>query len=592
MDHSSRLFLGVESSILGQKWEERLTPVEREYADSIADNLDIKELVARVLVGRGITMEQSESFLHPTLRDEMPDPSNLTDMDRATDRLVSAIINQQRVVIFGDYDVDGATSAALMSRYFTYFDLPHEIYIPDRIFEGYGPNKTAIEEMVESGIQLIITVDCGSVSVEILESAIGSGVDVVVIDHHQVGDVLPEVCAVVNPNRNDDLSGQGHLSAVGIVFLVLVSLNRVFRKKGNTIPDLRNWLDIVALGTVCDLVPLKGLNRPYVLRGLDVIRRQRSVGLTTLSRVSHQDGPAMPSHLAFLLGPRINAGGRIGNASLGARLLTTQDWTEAEEIAVQLDQLNTERQAIESVMLEEAINQAESQIGLDSGRSVLVTESDHWHAGVVGLIASRLKDRYRRPVFAIAFDDTERGQGSARSVVGIDIGHLVRMAVEERILEKGGGHAMAAGISIKKDRMSHFRSFMEEALSRSRKMIINTLKIDSLLTARSATKDLFDDLQKAGPYGSGHSQPIFVFPRHIIRHVSSVGKNHNHIRFRIESADGATLDGIGFGITDSPLGQALLEGRNPNMHLAGTLEYSFYHGRHQMKMRLIDAAIS
>ena len=402
MDKEHRLFLGVERSCLGQRWTERLDRPLINLAEAMAEQFSLDPLVARVIAGRDVRVDEAQAFLDPTLRDLMPDPSTLTDMDVAVHRLADAVERAEPVAVFGDYDVDGATSSALMARFLRHLGIVTQIYIPDRIFEGYGPNPAAIGELVEQGARLIVTVDCGSSSHEALARAAELGVDVVVLDHHQLGTDLPGVAALVNPNREDDLSGQGHLCAAGVVFLTLVGLARELRKRNyftsnRPPPDLMNWVDLVALGTVCDVVPLRGLNRAYVRRGLEIMHRQNNPGLAALARAARQDGPTLAWHLGFLLGPRINAGGRIGDAALGARLLTSDDPAEAEEIAEKLDMLNGERQQMEQTMLKQAIDEADAEIGLGEGPSVLVTESEKWHAGVVGLLASRLKDKFRRP---------------------------------------------------------------------------------------------------------------------------------------------------------------------------------------------------
>jgi len=595
MTQAERAFLEVDQSVTGQRWAERLDTLSRREAEAMAEQYQIDERVARIMAGRGVDLMGAQAFLNPTLRDLMPDPSTLTDMDAAAERLASAVTRGERVAIFGDYDVDGATSSALLARFLTACGLTAEIYIPDRIFEGYGPNIPAIRELCERGAKLIVAVDCGSTSHESLAEAKKLGTDVIVIDHHQVNDTLPLVEALVNPNRHDDMSAQGHLCAAGVVFLTLVALNRLLRDRGwygtnRPAPDLMQWLDLVALGTVCDIVPLKGLNRAFVIRGLEVMHKQRNPGLVALSRIARQDGPAAPWHLGFLLGPRINAGGRIGDAALGARLLTTANAAEAEAIAIQLDQLNAERQEMEKGMLQQAVDEAEAEMGLGEGPPVLVTENDTWHAGVVGLLASRLKDKFRRPAFAIAFDDRGIGAGSGRSISGVDLGAAVRAAVDEGLLEKGGGHAMAAGLTVRREKLGEFRSFIEVHLDESVKnqRSNQVLKIDSALSARGANTDLIDKLEQAGPYGAGHPQPVFAFPHHVVRHADVVGANH--VRFSLGSADGGQVQGIAFRIADDPLGKAMLAGRGETMHFAGTLGADFYRGTRRVQLRLLDAA--
>ena len=593
--NNNRAFLEVEASVTGQRWQERLDIHSSNTALTISQRHDIPDIVARVMAGRGISADEAEHFLQPSIRDLMPDPSKFTGMDEAANRVAEAVQKQEQVAIFGDYDVDGATSSAVMFRFLKHNGLDPEIYIPDRIFEGYGPNPTAIRELAERGTKLIIAVDCGSTSFEAFEEAANVGVDVVVFDHHQVGSELPILEALVNPNREDDLSGQGHLCAAGVVYLGVVAINRELRKRGwygdeRPEPDLLQWLDLVATGTICDVVPLKGLNRAFVRRGLSIYHQRTNPGLAALANVAKMNGPASAYHLGFLIGPRINAGGRIGDAALGARLLTCDDPAEARDIAEQLDMLNSERQRMEVEMLAQADHEAQNEIGDGEGPAVLVTESNNWHPGVVGLLASRLKDRYRRPVFAIAFDGQGKGAGSGRSISGVDIGAVVRAAVDEGILEKGGGHAMAAGITVRRERLGDLRSFFESQLASdvAKQRQVSVLKIDGALSARGADLKLSDLLESAGPYGAGHAQPVFAFPAHTVRYADTVGANH--VRFTIGSADGAQLQGISFRTADQPLGQALLNGRGKTMHFAGMLDVNHWQGQKRIQLRLLDIA--
>ncbi|NUS67650.1 MAG: single-stranded-DNA-specific exonuclease RecJ, partial [Ensifer adhaerens] len=393
VDPVQRAFLNVERSVSGQRWVSRLDQAGQNRALAISQVHGYSDLLGRVLAGRGVVLDDAASFLDPTLRSLMPDPDTLTDCRKAAERLATAIRRCERTVIFGDYDVDGAASSALMARFLRHFGVDAEIYIPDRIFEGYGPNPTAIEQLIDKGADLIVTVDCGSTSHEALAVAEKRGVDVVVIDHHQVGSALPPCHALVNPNREDDLSGQGHLCAAGVVYLVLVNTLRVLRNAGDSRVssfDLLSQLDLVALATVCDVVPLKGLNRAYVVKGLIAARHMGNVGLSALLRKAAIGGPVTPYHLGFLVGPRINAGGRIGDAALGSRLLAMEDAAEAEKIAAQLDELNRERQAMEAIMLSEAEAEVLAEYGTGEGASVIVTARENWHPGIVGLLAARI----------------------------------------------------------------------------------------------------------------------------------------------------------------------------------------------------------
>ncbi|PZM11199.1 single-stranded-DNA-specific exonuclease RecJ [Rhizobium tubonense] len=592
-DPVQRAFLGVERSVSGNRWVSRLDQAGQNRALAMSQMQGMPDLIARVLAGRGVGVEEATAFLDPTIRGLMPDPYTMTDCEKAAQRLHQAIKTGESVAIFGDYDVDGAASSALLYRLLTHFGVPATIYIPDRIFEGYGPNPTAINQLIDNGARLIVTVDCGSTSFEALEAARARNIDVVVIDHHQVGHELPPCHALVNPNREDDLSGQGHLCAAGVVFLVLVASLRVLREAGdrrvNTI-DLLAWLDIVALATVCDVVPLKGLNRAYVVKGLIAARHQGNAGLSALFRKAGLGGPVTPYHFGFMIGPRINAGGRIGDAALGSRLLTLDDNAEAEAIAEQLDDLNKERQAMEVAMLQEAEAEALAEYGNGDGASIIVTARENWHPGIVGLIASRLKDKFRRPAFAIAFNSSGVGTGSGRSISGFDMGRMVRSAVDAGLLVKGGGHAMAAGLTVERANLGKLRAFFtEKAEKQVHGLVANeTLKIDGALGATGATVELIDKLETAGPYGSGHPQPVFAIPAHRLRDSRLVGQSH--IKITLEAQDGGRLEGIAFRSTETPLGDLLLNSRGTQIHVVGTLGADHWQGSRRVQLRVTDAA--
>lgn len=592
-DPVSRAFLGVERSATGQRWMARLDQAGENRALAMSQSHGLPDLISRVLAGRGVPFDGALEFLDPTLRRLMPEPYSLMDCEAAVERLARAVERGERVAIFGDYDVDGASSSALLYRFLAHFGVQAEIYIPDRIFEGYGPNPNAIAQLIERGAQLIVTVDCGSTSHESLAVARERGIDVVVLDHHQVGEDLPPALALVNPNREDDLSGQGHLSAAGVVFLVLVALQRLLRSRGDARAagfDLLSMLDLVALSTVCDVVPLKGLNRAYVVKGLVAARHLGNAGLTALLKQAGIGGPVTPYHLGFLVGPRINAGGRIGDAALGSRLLTIDEPGEAERIAKQLDELNRERQAMEAAMLAEAETEAQAEYGTGDSAAVILTAREGWHPGVVGLLASRLKDRFRRPAFAIAFDPSGKGTGSGRSISGFDMGRMVRAAVDEGILVKGGGHAMAAGLTVERTNLGRLRSFFEERAERAVRdlVAVETLKIDGALSASGATLALADQLEQAGPYGSGHPQPIFALPAHRVRDVRPVGVNH--LRIGLEGPDGGRMEAMAFRAAEADLGLFLMKERGQAVHLAGTLSADSWQGSRRMQFRVLDAA--
>ncbi|MBO0344661.1 single-stranded-DNA-specific exonuclease RecJ [Roseibium sp. CAU 1637] len=590
---AGRLVLGVARSANDNAWRERLTEAQALAAMTIAQRDGLPDVLARVMAARGVVAEQAADFLNPSLKTLMPDPSSLVAMDAAVVRIADAVQAGTSVAIFGDYDVDGATSSAVLATYLRWVGLAPVIHIPDRIIEGYGPNGPAIESLYEGGARLLITVDCGSTSFEAFETAKHIGLDVVVIDHHQVGEELPHVQSLVNPNRQDDLSGQGHLAAVGVTFLFLVGLNRELRRRGvfqnRQQPDLMSLLDMVALGTVCDVVPLIGLNRAYVMRGLDVMSRRANPGLSALADVARVNGPPAPYHLGFLLGPRINAGGRIGDAALGARLLTCAQPDEARGIAERLDMLNQERQTMEATMLLQADAQAFVSIDQDDP-AVLLTGSEDWHPGIVGLIASRLKEAYRRPAFAIAFDADGKGTGSGRSIQGVDLGKVVRRAVDMKLLIKGGGHAMAAGLTVERAKLEELTAFFNETLAADVEEASSKreLKVDGALTATGATVDFLQLLEKAGPYGAGHAEPVFVFPSHRVKFADVVG--NGHVRVTLGAGDGSTLKAICFKAEDKPHGKMLLDNRGRSLHVAGTLSIDTWQGQPKAQLRILDVA--
>jgi single-stranded-DNA-specific exonuclease len=591
MGESRRYFLDVRRSVSGLGWAHRLSERQEMTALAMAQSRGVPDLIARVLAGRGVDAEGAERFLSPTIRDLLPDPSTLTDMDAAAARLADAVKRGERVAVFGDYDVDGAASSALMKRFLSHYGIESEIYIPDRIFEGYGPNPEAMRELARRA-SLIVTVDCGTNSAPSIAAARQAGADVVVLDHHQVGGDLPAGTPVVNPNREDDLSGQGHLCAAGVVFLTLVQTARLLRGESGLPqpPDLLSLLDLVALATVCDVVPLTGVNRAFVVKGLLVARQQSNVGMAALARLARIGEPLGTFHLSFLLGPRINAGGRIGDAALGSRLLATDDPVEAQKIAVTLDRLNQERQAMEQAMLAAARDEADAELAHGHGPAVLVTASPDWHPGVVGLIAARLKEHARRPAFAIAFNANGVGTGSGRSVSGFDLGRLVREAAARGLIVKGGGHAMAAGITVEREKLGHLRAFFEEqaAAEVQRLRAEETLLVDAALSAEGATLDLLDRLEQAGPFGSGHPSPLFVLPRHRLLDARPVGANH--IRAELRSEIGGRIQVMAFRAIDTELGNFLMKNRDRPLHVAGTLGGNHWNGQRSVQFRVTDLA--
>ncbi len=589
-----RASLGVERSALGRAWRDRLDAAGQARALAITQLHGTGDLLSRVLAGRGIGAETAPDYLDPSLRQLLPDPSSLKDMEAAAARISIAIERAETIAIFGDYDVDGAASSALLADYFRACGVSSIVYIPDRIFEGYGPNVEAIRKLAAAGATLLVTVDCGTASHASLAEARRLGLDAIVLDHHQAGETLPEGL-VVNPNRQDDLSGQGQLCAAGVAFLALVATHRLLRARGffgagREAPDLLAGLDLVALATVADVAPLTGLNRAFVVKGLKLMQARRRPGLTALLDIAGASGPPRPYHLGFLVGPRINAGGRIGDAALGSRLLSLDDPVEAGRIARELDGLNRERQELEWATLEEAEAQALALLVQDDGRAGLVVFDEGWHPGVVGLVASRLKEKYRRPAFAIAVDAAGLGTGSGRSIPGVDLGSFVRAAVSEHLVVKGGGHKMAAGLTIAKDRLSDFSAFLEEELAEPVRAARSgdCLWIDAALTAAGATAELASSLERAGPFGAANPEPIFVLPAHRLVEASEVGQGH--LRIRALAGDGARIEGIAFRALGEPLGRALKTLRGTRVHLAGSLSLDQRGGRERVQLRLLDLA--
>jgi len=591
-----RLFLGVERSACGRAWRDRLDERDAARALAIAQrHQDVPELLARILAGRGLEVDEVASFLDPTVRALMPDPHTLAGMCGAATRLADAVTRGETIAILGDYDVDGATSAALLGRYLHHCGLRPIVHIPDRLFEGYGPNTEAVRALATRGASLLVTVDCGTTSHEPLAQARKLGLDVIVIDHHQADERLPTALAVVNPNRLDDLSALGHLAAVGLVFMTVVAVNRELRARGfwtpeRPEPDLLGFLDLVALGTVADVVPLKGLNRAFVAKGLLALRRRDNAGLTALMDVARLGGPPEPWHLGFLLGPRINAGGRIGRATLGVDLLMQDDASECARLAAELDRLNRERQAIELATLAQAEAEAMAALGVEEKGAVVVTAADGWHPGVVGLVAARLKERFGRPAFAIALEPGGIGTGSGRSITGVDLGRAVRHAVSTGLVIKGGGHAMAAGVTLRKDALSAFRAYLEDALAGAVEAAWreDALLIDGALTAAAANDDAVATIARAGPFGAGNPEPIVALPAHTLVYAEEVGQSH--MRARLRAGDGSIINAVAFRAGGQKLGIALGQSRGRSVHAAGTLCLDRWNGVERVQLRLIDIA--
>ncbi|MDX2288416.1 MAG: single-stranded-DNA-specific exonuclease RecJ [Hyphomicrobiaceae bacterium] len=601
VDSQDGALLGVRNSVRGYTWRERLERGRLPQAHAISQRHGLPDLLGRMLAARGVAIDEVGVFLEPTIKALMPDPSALRDADKAAARIAQAISTGEAIAIFGDYDVDGACSSALLARFLRHHGITARIYIPDRLSEGYGPNPAAMRLLAGEGARLIVTVDCGTTSFGPLAAAREAGADVIVIDHHQADEALPAVSALVNPNRQDDVSGQGHLCAAGVVFLVLVAVTRELRRLGYygeavREPALLDELDLVALATVCDVVPLEGLNRAYVVKGLQVMRGRRNVGLKALFDAAGLDTAPTPYHLGYILGPRINAGGRIGDAGLGARLLTLTDRIEAGRIAETLDRLNRERKSIETAALDEAMAAAEQRIAADPGLPIILVGAEQWHKGIVGLVASRLTERFHRPTCVISWTREAasgriEGTGSLRSVKGVDIGGAVRKAVAAGLLIKGGGHAMAAGLTLAEDRQVDVEAFLARELAASAGAAIATaaLEIDGALTPGAVTTDLLTLMDRAGPFGQGNPQPRFVFPAHRVRFAKIVGESH--VRLTLEAGDGSKLDAVAFRAAGQPLGDLLLAavGGFP-VHVCGNLKRDTWGGREKLELMVEDAA--
>ena len=584
-------FLGVACSWRGRRWDGRLDAQGRNLALALAQREGMDEIVARIVAARGATLENGAALLAPRLRDLMPDPHTMTDCEAAADRLARAIEQRERVAVFGDYDVDGAASSALVATVLRGLGCEVEIYIPDRVTEGYGPNVPAIEALIERGAKLIVTVDCGTMSHEAIDAAARAGIDVVVIDHHQTGPDLPAAHAVVNPNRQDDLSGLGPLCATGVAFMLMVALRR--RLARADFPDLLASLDLVALATVCDMAPLVPLNRAFATTGLMVMNRAQNVGLRALARASRVGGFVAAGDLGFLLGPRINAGGRVGDASLGARLLCETDEGRADEIAARLEGYNRERQQVEANVLRSAMEEAEAEFAGGRPPPIIITARDGWHPGVVGLVASRLKERFDRPAFAIGFDGSGRGSGSGRSVASLDLGRLVREAAAEGLLVKGGGHAMAAGLSLNRCQIEPFEAWLAKEIGDAvaEAARARSLTLDGVVSVGSVTRGFCDALAPAGPYGQGNPEPRFAIEGAYIRQPRVVGERH--LAFTIADRMGTTARAIAFGCLGEPLGtliQAAQDGQR--VHLAGRIKPDDWRGGDAGQLHVEDAAFA
>ncbi|WP_027259720.1 single-stranded-DNA-specific exonuclease RecJ [Leisingera aquimarina] len=575
-------FLGVEQSLTGRRWVGPGVEIDR-ASEMMAQQTGLPRSVCQVLARRGVPAMEAKGFLEPRLKDLLPDPREMKDMEPAATRFLEAVQLKQRIAVFADYDVDGGSSAALLLVWLRQMGLQATLYIPDRIDEGYGPNVPAMQELAAAH-DLIICVDCGTLSHEPIAAA--KGADVIVLDHHLGGETLPDCEAVVNPNRQDESGDLGYFCAAGVVFLMLVEAGRQLRKAGAKGPDLMALLDLVALATVADVAPLIGANRALVRQGLKVMGARKRPGLVALSDVSRMDSAPSTYHLGFLLGPRVNAGGRIGKADLGARLLSTDNPHEAAALAERLDELNTERRDIENAVRAAALQQAEDR-GLEA--PLVWAAGEGWHPGVVGIVASRLKEAANRPAVVIGFDSDE-GKGSGRSVSGVDLGASIQRLAAEGLLVKGGGHKMAAGLTVMRDKLEPAMARLSELLEKqgAGQGGPADLKLDGALMPGAATVDLIDQIEQAGPFGAGAPAPRYALPDLQVRFAKKVGESH--LKISLSDGMGGGVDGICFGAFDTALGPRLLEHGGARFHFAGRLEVNSWGGRQSPQLRLEDAA--
>jgi single-stranded-DNA-specific exonuclease len=587
--------LGVERSLLGKRWQMRAADDRSVIA--LAQRHALAEPLARVLAARGVGCEDAESFLAPSLRALLPDPYVLKDMAPAAERLAAAVQAGETITVFADYDVDGATASAVLRRYLALAGLASGLYVPDRLREGYGPNAEALLRLRTEGATLVVTVDCGIGAHGALAAAAAAGLDVIVVDHHQPGPALPPALAVINPKRLDEDGALGHLAACGVAFLLAVAVNRCLRRAGwfasRPEPDLRWLLDLVALGTVCDLVPLTGLNRAFVRQGLRVLARRQNPGLRTLADLAGVKATPTAHDLAFVLGPRINAGGRVGRAGDGARLLSLDDETELLPIAGALDRFNRERQRIEQAVFDEALAcLAGTGEGTDEGGAPVWAEGAGWHAGVVGIVASRLVERFHRPAIVVAREGSggaDRATGSCRSVPGFDIGAAIAAADDAGLLLKGGGHAMAGGFSTDVARLGPLRAlFAARWADAARHRPAPVLDLDGLLGVPAASPSLLAALADAAPFGVGNPEPRFAFSA--VRIVRLAVVKDAHIGCTLVDAGGGRIDAFAFRAADGALGRALRDHAGQTLHVAGRIGASPSGGR--VRLTLEDAAFA
>ncbi|HSZ75328.1 MAG TPA: single-stranded-DNA-specific exonuclease RecJ [Rhizomicrobium sp.] len=576
----------IAHSFSGRRW--RLPAIDNAAVRALSTQAEISLLLARLLAARGVSANEARDYLNPTIKRLLPEPRLFKDMEKAVARVQAAIVACENIAVFGDYDVDGSCSAAMMRDFLTAIGHKPRIYIPDRMTEGYGPSAAALLKLKDEGISLVITVDCGATATAALTAAHDAGLDVIVLDHHAV-ETLPPVFAQVNPNQPGDKSGMNYLCAAGVTFLFLVALSRALResfwyaKNFVVEPDMMGALDLAGLATICDVVPLIGLNRAFARGGLARLAMLKRKGFAALARVANAEPPFTTHHLGFVFGPRINAGGRVGRCSLGVELLTGLTEEECNEAALQLDLHNRERQAIEQIILEDAIAMASTQ----ANAPFVLVAKDGWHPGVVGIVAGRLRERFGKPAFVAGFEGG-MGRGSVRSVPGVDVGAAVREAAQAGVIDSGGGHAMAAGFSIYESQLDGFVQFLAARFAETGGIVTVDVDLDLMVSPRGATQQLAEEIALGGPYGAGNPEPMLVVPDARLVFADVVGKNH--IRFRLAGHDGARLDGIAFRAVETKLGEGLLKARGQLIHAAGKLRAEEWQGRVRVQLHLEDAA--
>ena len=579
------------SSVSGKDWISK--NYNKETVNFLKDNFNLSEIVSKLIAIRKIKLEEVKLFLNPKIKNLLPNPFLLKDMEKAVDRTIKGIENNEKIGIFGDYDVDGATSTAVLGNYFNEINQKVEIYIPDRKTEGYGPSKKGFEKLISDGSKLIFTVDCGTLSFDTIEFSQNKNTDVLVLDHHQSELKLPKAFSVVNPNRYDDKSNLNYLCAAGVCFMFLVALNKKLRElnwfKQNNInePDLINYLDLVSLGTVCDVVPLVGLNRAIVSQGLEILKKKSNLGLKTLKNICGIESNLNTYHLGYILGPRINAGGRVGRCSHGANLLLSRDSKEIFKIATELESYNKERKLIEREMLKKI----ESTILIDSNEPVIVLSGHNWHGGIIGIVAARLKEKYNKPAVIISVEKG-LGRASARSVAGFDIGTAIISAVQNNILKKGGGHKMAAGFTIDENKIEEFKEFIKKKFSKIQKNLnkTNILFFDSKISPSALNEEFFSEVNSLSPFGSGNPEPRFVIEDLELLKSSIVGEKH--IKSLLSARDGSVVKSVTFNAIKTDLETCLLSKKRKKINIFGKLSLNEWKGRKNVEFIIDDISVN